>query len=168
MRMREQFPITDGFTFSRNQRCAYTFRDVATQEYEALRRAGGYRFKTWLCPTDSNAILIPAFGSYEYQITKMKPGSAIWGYSFFGQSAPGVAGSGILGFNIRDGCSDVPLFSEVAIGTLSSPQFQAVPTRFLTKLLIIGAPGLINVEMTNTYNTAQQAQLALYGGEPAW
>jgi hypothetical protein len=41
------------------------------------------------------------------------------------------------------------------------------PTQYLSKLMIVGAPGLLNVEVCNTYGTTQLGQLALYGGEPA-
>ncbi len=37
---------------------------------------------------------------------------------------------------------------------------------YLSKLLVIGPPGLLNVIIANTFATDQVGQLVLYGGEP--
>jgi hypothetical protein len=153
------YPITDGFTFSTKQRCALKFRDIAVQEYENLRRASGLRNKQWLAPKDST-ILIPARDSFEYQVF-LNPGSAIWGYCFVADT-DGEAGT--LSFEVRDACDDVPLFSEVI--TRQASEGNPYPTQYLSKLLVVGPPGLLNVVICNTYATAMQGQVVLYGGEP--
>lgn len=157
------YPVTDGFTFLRDLRCGLQFLDLVLEQYEDLRRSGGMRNRTWLVPKDSN-ILIPARDSYEYQVP-LVPGSAIWGYCFIADTAdPEITPPGTLSFNIRDGCNDQPLFSEVVTRLYGgAPPY---PTQLLSKLLILGRPGLLNVEICNTYATAMLGQLALYGGEP--
>lgn len=157
--MLDQYPVLDGFDYSTNLRCNLTFRNLATQQYEELRRSRAYKNKAWLVPKDST-VLIPARDSYEYQLY-MKPGSAIWGYTFV--AATGES-EGTLSFNVRDGCDDIPLFSEVTTRQAVSIPY---PQQYLAKLLVLGHPGLLNVEICNTYATAQLGQLVLWGGEPA-
>jgi len=161
-----QFPITDGFVMSTKQRCKLTYRDIVLEQYEKLRRAGGYRQKQWLVPKDST-IVIPKFDSYEYQLF-MEPGSAIWGYTFVANTGGGDVESpkATLSFNIRDGCDDIPVFSEVVTQIISGGNFSK--QQFFSTLLIVGKPGLLNVEICNTYDVDfAPAQLVLYGGEPA-
>jgi hypothetical protein len=153
-RILNDFPVIDGFSFDTNLRCDLQFENLAIQQYDALRRASAYRFKNWLVPKDST-VMIPAFDSYEYQLY-LKPGSAIWGYVFWQ-----VAG---LSFQLRDSCDDVPLFSEPSTNQTHSSPYQQ---QYLTKLLIVGHPGTLTVEICNTLDTAQQCQLVLSGGEPA-
>lgn len=156
----DSYPVTDGYNLSTKFRCALRYRDLAVQQYEELRRSGAYRSKTWLAPKDSS-VLIPARDSFEYQIYLL-PGSAIWGYSFIAATG-GQLGAGTLSFNVRDGCDDLALFSEVSTFQIQSNPY---PQNYLAKLWIIGKPGILNVEICNTYGTAETAQLALYGGEP--
>jgi hypothetical protein len=163
----QPYPIIDGFVMSTKLRCALTFRDIATQEYELLRRASAMRNKMWLAPKDSS-ILIPPYDSFEYQVS-MKPGSAIWGWTFV--AATGNQNSdvpddvGTLSFEVRDACDDIPIFSEVCTRTrIASGVY---PQQYLSKLLIVGPPGLLNFVICNTYAAAQMGQVVLYGGEPA-
>lgn len=153
-RVLNQFPVIDGFGFDTNFRCDLQFQNLAIQQYDALRRCSAYRAKNWLVPKDST-VTIPAFDSYEYQLF-LKPGSAIWGYVF-----PQIAG---MSFQVRDSCDDVPLFSEPATNQSNSAPYQQ---QFLTKLLIVGHPGTLNVEICNTLSSDQTCQLVLAGGEPA-
>lgn len=155
----DSFPVTDGFTFCRTLRCDLAFQNLAVQQYEALRRASAFRTKTWLAPKDST-VLIPAFDSFEYQIS-LVPGSTIWGYSFLADTGEET---GSLSFNLRDSCDDTSLFSEVTTRQSQTPPYLQ---QYLSKLLVVGPPGLLNVEICNTYGTAVTAQLAIYGGEPA-
>ena len=164
----QSYPVIDGFTFSTLERCNLRFRNLAIHEFEAIRRAGALRNKMWLTPQDST-ILIPARDSYERQIW-MPPGSVIWGYTFIGNSGEQTGeepdDTGTQSWEIRDGCDDVPLWSEVV-----TQQFYAVGNRvpiqnYLTKPLLIGPPGLINVVICNTYPSAQVGQLIMFGGEP--
>jgi hypothetical protein len=176
----QQYPILDGFQFSTKLRCNLTFRNLVLEQYEALRRSTAMRNKTWCVPQDST-ILIPAYGSYERQVY-VPAGSVIWGYSFSGVTAgadPGQstpAFTGTQSWEIRDNCDDIPLFSEIVTRRFAeqSPTPPAnlggagnqVPQQYLTKLLVVGIPGLLNVILANTYATPQVGQLVLFGGEP--
>lgn len=159
MRMSD-YPITDGFVLSTKQRCSLTFRDIVVQEYELLRRSSAMRNKMWLAPKDST-VLIPAFDSFEYQIY-MAPGSVIWGYAFVSNQDGNPR---YLSFNVRDSCNDLAVFSEVSFAAPANNA--AFPQMYLTKPLVVGAPGLLNVEICNNFSEALPAQVVLYGGEPA-
>lgn len=159
-------PIIDGFLYKTDLKCDLTFLSLAVNAFEALRRSSAYRQRAWCVPQDSSAFQIPARDSYEFQV-RMKPGSAIWGYTFTGRGqviiADGEITREILSFQVRDSCNDVPLFSEVATNPVSAAlSYQ----QLLSKLMIVGEPGLLHVEITNTFSTPQAAQLILYGGEP--
>jgi hypothetical protein len=157
------YPVTDGFVLSTKQRCGLTFRDIVVEQFDLLRRAGAHRQKQWLVPKDST-ILIPPFDSYEYQVW-MPAGSLIWGYTFVAVTGNQASDTpGTLSFEVRDSCDDVPLFSEVITRQMVSPPY---PQQYLSKLMIVGPPGLLNVTICNTYATAQLGQLVLFGGEPA-
>jgi hypothetical protein len=154
------FPITDGFVFASKLRCGLTFRDIAIQEYELLRRATAMRNKMWLCPKDSSTP-IPAFDSFEYAIY-MKPGSVIWGYTFVATTGETT---GTMSFQVRDACNDIPVFSEVITRQNVTPPYKQ---QYLSKLLVVGPPGLLNVTVCNTFATPMApGQVVLYGGEPA-
>lgn len=166
--MEELYPVRDGFTLSTKNRCNLRFRNLAIQEYENMRRAGAYRTKMWLTPQDST-ILIPPFDSYERQIW-MPAGSIIWGFTFVGnsgeQTGEDPSETGTQSWELRDGCDDVPLYSEAVTQQLYQVGAVPVAQQYLTKPLLIGPPGLVNVVISNTYPTAQIGQLILYGGEP--
>jgi hypothetical protein len=158
------YPILDGFRLNTLLRCDLTFGSLAIEQYNALRRVRAFRSKGWCVPNDTQSELIPAFDSYEYQV-HMKPGSAIWGYTFTGDS------SGTDSFQVRETCTDVPLFSEVLtkqpetaplLGEASWAQQQMLPS-----LLVVPAPGLLHVEIATTSSTPRAIQLILWGGEPA-
>jgi hypothetical protein len=158
------YPILDGFRLKTLLRCNLTFGALAIEQFNALRRVRAFRSKGWTVPNDTQSQLIPAFGSYEYQV-EMKPGSAIWGYTFTGDS------NGTDSFQVRETCTDVPLFSEFLtkrpetaelIGETTWAQQQLLPG-----LLVVPPPGLLHVEIATTSSTPRQIQLILWGGEPA-
>jgi hypothetical protein len=166
------FPVIDGFILDTDQRCDLQFKALAVEQYHDLRRSKAFRSKAWCIPNDVTAFPIPARDSYEYQVY-MKPGSAIWGYSFTGDSTAGggiSAPVGIDSFQVRETCTDVPLFSEFVTKRPEQPNFfgQAwAQQEFLSSLLIVPAPGLLHVEIATTCATPRQIQLILWGGEPA-
>jgi hypothetical protein len=156
----DQYPIADGFLLSTSLKCDLQFTPLAIQEFQALRRAGCMRTKVWCVPTDVNSIPIPAFDSYEIQLY-CKPGSAIWGYSLIG---PWGGPNGIISFLVRDACDDVALVSE----SLSrQPVTGPAPQQPLARILVVPPPGVLNIVIASTFTTPQQAQLILWGGEPA-
>jgi hypothetical protein len=162
----DNFPVLDGFLFSTKLRCDLTFRNLAIQQYEALRRAGGFRQKEWPTPQDS-LIKIPARNAYKRQLW-LPPGSVIWGYSFIGTT--GEQPEGTLSWEVFDACDDVPLFSEMITRTNAAQNpaggVNQVPQQYLSKLMIVGPPGLLNITICNTFGVDQVGQLVLYGGEP--
>jgi hypothetical protein len=151
------YPIIDGFTLKTNLRCNLTFRSMAIQQYESLRRSRAFRTKAWCIPADSSVAAIPAFDSLEYQVY-MKPGSAIWGYTFTGFGNNNLIDS----FQITESCTNVPLFSEFVT---KQPEDNA-QQQYLSCLLIVPAPGLLNVEIATTQAVDRKRQLILWGGEP--
>lgn len=165
----DQYPVLDGFQFASKLRCNLTFRALAIQQFEALRRSGGFRNKTFCIPQDST-IKIPAYGSYERQVW-VPAGSVIWGYSFSGETGQT---NGSQSWEVRDSCDDIPVFSEVVTRRMAAlnpipvlgVNSNAVPQQILSKLLVVGPPGILNVVICNTYGTDQVGQLVLYGGVP--
>jgi hypothetical protein len=158
------YPILDGFVLKTLQRCNLKFSALAIEQYNALRRLKAYRSKSWCVPNDTQSQQIPAFDSYEYQVY-MKPGSAIWGYTFTGDS------SGTDSFQVRETCTDVPLISEFVTKQPETAELIAEPTwsqqQLLSCLLVVPSPGLLHVEIATTSSSDRQIQLILWGGEPA-
>ena len=155
------YPIIDGFTQKTLLRCNLTFGALAIEQYNDLRRSRSFRSKAWCIPNDTASQLIPARDSYEFQMW-MRPGSAIWGYTFTGGSD--TSGDNVQdSFQVRETCTDVPLVSEFV-----TKRTETFPTQqYLSCLLVVPAPGLLNVEIATTSATDRQVQLILWGGEPA-
>jgi hypothetical protein len=158
------YPILDGFRLKTLLRCNLTFGALAIEQFNALRRVRAFRSKGWTVPNDTQSQLIPAFGSYEYQV-EMKPGSAIWGYTFTGNA------DGTDSFQVRETCTDVPLFSESVTKQPETAELLGAPIvsrqQFLSGLLVVPAPGLLHVEIATTSSEPRAIQLILWGGEPA-
>lgn len=147
------YPVIDGFLLKTQLRCNLTFLSLAVREYEALRRSGNLRSRVWTIPNDPANQSIPARDAFEFQ-TFMLPGSAIWGYTFIGAKSQ-------FSCQITDSCTDVPLFSEPIVSTGSNKQ------QFLSKLLVIAEPGLLNVQICSlAASDTFGVQVALWGGEP--
>lgn len=154
----DAYPTLDGFLFKTKLRANLTFENLVIREYEALRRSGAYRSRAWCAPLDSQ-VTIAAFDCFELQVW-LKPGAAIWGWTFTGSvNEDGTASS----FNVRDACGDIPWFSEHVTKPMNAPPYQQ---QFLSKLYVVSEPGLLNVTIANTSSEAASAQLILYGGEP--
>jgi len=151
--------ITDGFLYNTRLRPNLTYLAFCLERYDALRASGNFRSRTWVIPT-SGVIAIPANDSYEYQ-TDVPPGSIIWAWTWAG-------GTG-FSFTVTDSCNDVALQQEVqstniSQGNVNPGQGKQNP---LSRPLVIGPPGLLNVVICNTNPTdAPNTQLILWGGEP--
>lgn len=162
------YPVVDGFLLDTLERCNMKFEALAIEQFHDLRRSAAFRPQAWCVPTDVVSFEVPAFGSYEYQVY-IKPGSAIWGYTFTGDSDAGGNG-GIDSFQIRETCTDVPLCSEFLTKRPEGANFFGKiwsKQQYLTSLLVVPAPGLLHVELATTCATPRQIQLILWGGEPA-
>jgi hypothetical protein len=159
--------LIDGFNYKRTLRCNFTHLSLAVEQFEALRRAGGFRQKQWCIPQDPATQVIPANDSYEI-ILDVGPGAVIWGYTFVGLTQEDEPGD-TMSYQVRDACNDVSLFSEFATQQFSlwqgDPGFGGGQT-LLSKLYVVGAPGLLTVEIANQQTTDQTAQLIIYGGVP--
>ncbi|MBF6570546.1 MAG: hypothetical protein IVW54_16890 [Candidatus Binataceae bacterium] len=166
------YPILDGWMLRRNNRCDYTFQSLALAQYESLRRASALRQKQWAIPSDVNAIPIPAFDCYEYQLD-VGVGAVIWGYSWVGptDTSSDVSPFATMSWQIRDACDDQAFFSEPMTrefnlsGTIGQTAF--APQLLLARPWVVGKPGLLNIVITSMFPTPKQGQLILYGGVPA-
>ena len=149
----DYYPVLDGFLYSNQLKCDMRFQSMVLQEYEALRRSRAYAQRIITVPEDAGHTAIPNRNVFRYG-QRVVPGSAFWAYSF-------IAAKGLFSVNMRDNCSDEALFSEVLQSTGIGNQ---IP---LPKLLVIGAPGLINVEICSlTGENVPRVQFLLWGGEP--
>ena len=116
------------------------------------------------CAREFGPSAIPAWNSYEYQI-RCVPGAAIWGFIW-----TQGANAGPFSFQIRDACSSVAVASEwirtdafTQAGPLGSAPFQQP----FSKLIVVGTPGLVTIEICSQQTTdATGVQLVLCGGEP--
>lgn len=162
------FPTIDGYMLDTKQRCNMRYKALAIEQFQALRRSRAFRTKQWTVPNDINSFPIPANDSYEYQVW-MKPGSAIWGYTFTGDATAGGNG-GIDSFQVTETCTNVPLFSEFVTKQPEEENFFGVVwsrQQYLSELLIVPSPGLLHVEIATTAPVNRNIQLVLWGGEPA-
>ena len=151
--------IVDGFSLSLNYRmlCGY-YQTVILEQMEPLRRTNNYQPKYYVIP-NSTSLVIPAFGTYEYQVD-MPKGTIFWGYRF---SNP----NGLYGFNIFDPCTG-RIASDMIYGSGTSPALWAgqiiLPTPYY-----VPSRGLLNVEISsvNTVDSdADDLQLVLDCMEP--
>lgn len=149
----DYYPPLDGFLYRSTLKCDMNFLSIALQEFEALRRTRGYANRILTIPEDAGHVVIPNRNVFRYA-QRVVPGSAFWAYSFIGSA-------GQFSVNLRDNCSDETLFSEVLLATPTANQCP------LSKLLVIGAPGLINVEICSLVGEdTPGVQFLLWGGEP--
>lgn len=165
------YPILDGWTFRKDNRCDLKFQSLAIEMYEPLRRASGLRQKQWLVPTDVLTHPIPAWDSLEYQLD-VGIGAVIWGYGFVGPTVTTIdSGFATMAWQVRDACDDQPFFEEPITREFqlsgSGGQAPFPSPILLARPWIVGRPGLLNVTISSMFATDRQAQLILYGGVPA-
>jgi hypothetical protein len=153
----DYYPILDGFLYKAALKCDLRFLAVALEGYEALRRSRGFAQRIITVPEDAGHTAIPNRNVFRYG-QRVVPGSAFWAYSF-------VAPVGQFSVQVRDNCSDETLFSEVLLG--SGTVSQQARQNPLPKLLVIGAPGLLDFEICSLSGTdTTGVQFLLWGGEP--
>lgn len=162
----DPYPVTDGFLLASRLRCNFTYRSLAIENFDRLRRSGAYRSKIWPVPRDSN-ILIPARDSFEYQVF-VGAGAAIWGYALSGIT--GEQPDGTISWQVTDACTDEPIWNEVVTKLFNlngtDPYSSPVQQSLFSRIYVVGGQGLLNVQITNTFSTDQRAQLLLFGGQP--
>lgn len=151
------YPILDGHLYNTRLKCDLRFLPIALQQFEALRRSQAYSNRIVTIPEDAGHVAIPNRNVFSYA-QRIVPGSAFWAYSFIGPSGT----TGMFSVNEKDNCSDESIFSEELIN-VGNPQIQ-IP---FAKLLVIGSPGLANVQICSLASTDMTGvQFLLWGGEP--
>lgn len=150
--------IVDGFTSSLNYRmlCGY-YVTIALQQIEALRRTNNYKARYYVAP-DAQTVVIPAFGTYEYQVN-MKKGSIFWAYNFANPT-------GLYSFNIFDPCTG-RIASDGVLGSGTSPALWEGQIILPTPHFVAG--GLLNVEigsLSDADSTLNTLQVVLICMEP--
>jgi hypothetical protein len=139
---------------------------------ETLRKANGYRTR-WYCSPDDFSQPVPAYSQNEYQVS-VQPGSYVWGVAL---SAPDdlqeelTAAASYLHVQVTDACTETPLFSDYVPGQLLDPltfstnrNGQHYP--MLTTPMIVGQPGLLDVEIYNSAAQPVYCQFVLFVAEP--
>ena len=158
----DRYPLIDGFLYNTRLRPNMTMLAMSLDRYEPLRRAGAYRVRCFTIPNNTQVTQVPARDAYEYQ-KECIPGTVIWGWTF-------VAGTpGNYSIIVTDGCTDVALQSEVL--SMKNSQGQKInpgqgKQNLLPDLLVIGEPGLLNVQICNLSGAATGVQLILWGAMP--
>lgn len=154
------YPIIDGFLYNTLLRPNLTYVAMVLKEYAALRQSGAYR--TFWLPTPLNSqVSIPAQGDYTFQ-HKVHPGSAFWGW-IFTASTPGN-----FSVQVTDPSIGVSIFQEVCNAQKSTGKVNPGQGKqnLLSKLLIVGQKGLLNVEICNLGGAASNVQFILCGAMP--
>jgi len=151
--------VVDGFSYSLNYRmlCGY-YQTIMLEQIDALRRTNNYQPKYYVVP-DSATTVIPAFGSYEYQV-QMAPGTIFWAFSFTNPN-------GLYSFNIFDECSGM-LASDGIRGSGTSPALWEGQCILPTPYYVTGK-GLLSVEIGSldvVDSVAGTLQLVLICMEP--
>jgi hypothetical protein len=158
--MLNDYPVVDGFSLRSDYRCDFTLLAQAVEQYDELRRVGNYRQKQWSFPRNPVTSPIPAFNSTEQEI-RVGIGAVIWGYKI---ALTGAGNGSVNGLQIRDACTDAALFSEPVF-----PAFYSIDDTkpaLLPRLLVIGKPGIITVELMTMWSEPIIGQVILYGGVP--
>jgi hypothetical protein len=150
----------DGFTLSASRvYLPTTFSASALAGLEVLRRAKAYRAREYCIP---NNLLtpIPAYSQVEEQV-HVEPGSYLWGVGF---SIPGIPGNDTAYFGdiysrvhwqVTDACTETALLSDYAFGfqaqqvTPATGQWNRRNPMILAQPVLVGAPGLLDVEIYN-------------------
>lgn len=165
--MQEAKPIVDGFTYSLSRiPSASSYYQMAVAQLDTLRRANGYHMRVYNVP-DALDTPIPAYGTLEYQV-RTQPGAYLWAFSFC------VTGGGSvddLVFQATDACTESRLFSDYVLASSMAETASGIglnrPPCLLSQPYLMGAPGLINVEISNRASSSRTCQLLLHFAEPS-
>lgn len=168
-------PIIDGFTFNSKPVHYLSYYHNALTGLEPLRRANAMRLRMHGIP-DPQFVPIPPYESVEKQI-RVLPGSYLWGWSFYCEQN-GTNQTPINSIRIVDSCTELPILDRPALNTLFSNVVVSGQTQenygqntgviLLSRPYIVGAPGLLNVEVTNGAAFSCTCQLVLMFAEPSF
>jgi len=158
----EQNPV-DGFVYSASMLyLPTTYRASALAQMEVLRLAKGYRPRWYLIPEDSDQP-VGLYSQIEFQV-RVQPGAYLWAISFSTLNLEGPLQAFV---QVTDACTETPLFSDYLMANLIEPSTGAGRRNpLLLTPRLIGEPGLLNVEIYNSYYTNLTPQLMLLVAEP--
>ncbi len=161
-------PIIDGFSYSLTRvPAASSYYQNCVAQLDTLRRANGYHMRVYNVPDDMDEP-VAAFGSLEYQV-RTQPGSYLWGLMF---ALTGVTGAVTnISIQITDACTESSLFSDYVLGSAFAEDTSGIginrPPCLMGKPFLVGAPGLLNVELKNNFTSNINCQLLLFMAEPS-
>jgi hypothetical protein len=165
-------PIVDGLTLNTRIVHLLSYYHNCLSQLEDLRRASGLRFRMLGVP-DPQFLPIPPYEVVEQQM-QVQPGSYLWGWNFWASQSGGM--NPVNAIRIVDSCTELPIIDRPVLSTLMAnanvngqTQLNIGQNRgviLLAKPYLVGAPGLINVEITNGANASSQCQLLLMLAEP--
>jgi hypothetical protein len=160
--------VVDGFTYSMTRvPSPSSYYWAALVEMENIRRANGYRMVIHNVPGDFAVPLAP-YETLEYQVS-VQPGSLVWQLSFANITNPGVANQSDVLVKIVDSHPDLPLFNNyIGCGGISGASATSRRTILLPKPALIGAPGVLDVELSNRTGSNVSCQLLIYTAEPSY
>ncbi len=169
----------DGFLYNTLLRDNMTYLAFCLRNYDALRGVKNYRSRTWVIPENTLNQTLNPWNSFEYQVP-MPPGSIIWGWTWANGNSGGVVAN--FSFSFADSCNDARFASEVISTSRSAGKNSLYSNTGLNpgqgkqnplpKPLVIGPPGLLNVNIsamdinTPLATNISNVQLILWGGEP--
>ncbi len=161
-------PLIDGFTYSLTRiPSPSSFYQNCVAQLDYLRRANGYHMRIYNVPDDLDEP-IPAYGTLEYQV-RTQPGAYLWALMFAITGNAGTAAN--ISIQITDACTETKLFSDYTLGTSFAEDTSGIglnrPPCLMSKPFLIGAPGLLNVELTSNSASAINCQLLLFMAEPS-
>lgn len=149
--------VIDGFCYSLfRQYSAGWYEPMALGQMEPIRRAGGFRFRSYCVPEDQD-VLIPAYDTVEMQV-HIVPGSYLWGFLALVDPS--------LRIKITEGATGIPLSAEFISGFGSIAFTPPGKPILLSQPRLIVDPGWINVEMANVLAAPSAVQLILLVAEP--
>jgi len=162
--------IVDGFTLSQSlPLLQVSYRAQAQAQMEVLRKANGYGWAAWTCPSiadptassSTSLKVVPAYGQVEEQWT-VPPGSYLWGWGF---TSPAGEGWETAQFYVlmTDSCTETPLFADyVNLAPFNQAAASGAGTgqsvrgpQLLCQPRLVSDPGKVNVEIYN--NAASDA-----------
>ncbi len=162
-------PVVDGFSYSLTRLVTpLSFYQNCVAQLDTLRRANGYHMRVYNVPDDLDEP-IAAYGNLEYQV-RTQPGAYLWAVQF--ALTQGSAGSVTnISIQVTDACTESKIFSDYTLGSAFAETTSGVgfnrPPCLLDQPFLIGAPGLVNVEIYNNFNQSITCQLLLFFAEPS-
>jgi hypothetical protein len=164
-------PIVDGFSYSLSRLMTpMSYYQNVVAQMENLRRANGYHLRMYNVPDDLDEP-IPAYGTLEYQV-RTQPGAYLYALMFHVTEVEEEGGSPTdICIQITDACTESHLFSDFTLGSAFAETTAGIglsrPPVLMPQPVLIGPPGLVNVELSNRASSSRKCQLVLFFAEPS-